>query len=150
LVVISWKMQAQREVGVLPSEEISPADLFSLPQEGKRNVIYKVVFKEDDTVEPIRKQNERIADRFRAGESLSRALSRHGVDSHEVHYLAKELRKEVDLRMIQPGDAFVLEKRIDEVQDMGDKELGTFTRFDWFVLIVFAIVLPVIAVELAR
>lgn len=43
-----------------------------------------------------------------------------------------------------------LEKRIDEVQDMGDKELGTFTRFDWFVLIVFAIVLPVIAVELAR
>ena len=43
-----------------------------------------------------------------------------------------------------------LEQRIDKMQDMGDEELGTFNRLDWIVLIVFAIVLPVIAIELFR
>ena len=43
-----------------------------------------------------------------------------------------------------------LEQRIDRMQDMGDDELGTFSRLDWVILVVFSIVLPVIAVELAR
>lgn len=43
-----------------------------------------------------------------------------------------------------------LEERIDRMQNMGDEELGTFHRLDWVILIVFAIVLPVIAVELFR
>jgi hypothetical protein len=43
-----------------------------------------------------------------------------------------------------------LEQRIDTMQNMGDDELGTFTRLDWVILVVFAIILPVIAMELAR
>jgi hypothetical protein len=43
-----------------------------------------------------------------------------------------------------------LEQRIDKMQNMGDEELGTFTRLDWIILIIFAVVLPVIAVELFR
>lgn len=43
-----------------------------------------------------------------------------------------------------------LEQRIDKMQGMGDDELGTFYRLDWIILVVFAIVLPVIAIELAR
>ena len=49
-----------------------------------------------------------------------------------------------------PDLAQDLEHRIDKMQNMGDEELGTFNRLDWFILIVFAIVLPVIAMELAR
>jgi len=43
-----------------------------------------------------------------------------------------------------------LEQRIDRMQDMGDEQLGTFTRLDWIVLVVFAIVIPILAIELAR
>ena len=43
-----------------------------------------------------------------------------------------------------------LEQRIDKMQNMGDEELGTFNRLDWIILVVFAIVLPVIAIELFR
>jgi len=43
-----------------------------------------------------------------------------------------------------------LEQRIDIMQNMGDDELGTFTRLDWLILIVFAIVIPVIAMVAAR
>ncbi|MDH5345218.1 MAG: hypothetical protein OEW59_05580 [Gammaproteobacteria bacterium] len=43
-----------------------------------------------------------------------------------------------------------LEQRIDRMQQMGDDELGTFTRLDWVILIVFALIVPVIAIELAR
>lgn len=43
-----------------------------------------------------------------------------------------------------------LEQRIDKMQNMGDEELGTFSRLDWVILIVFAVVIPVIAMELAR
>jgi hypothetical protein len=43
-----------------------------------------------------------------------------------------------------------LERRIDTMQKMGDAELGTFRRFDWIVLIVISIVIPVIVVVLAR
>jgi len=43
-----------------------------------------------------------------------------------------------------------LEQRIDIMQNMGDGELGTFTRLDWLILILFAIVIPVIAMVAAR
>ena len=43
-----------------------------------------------------------------------------------------------------------LEQRIDIMQNMGDDELGTFTRLDWLILVVFAIVIPVIAMVAAR
>jgi hypothetical protein len=43
-----------------------------------------------------------------------------------------------------------LERRIDLMQNMGDEELGTFNRLDWVILTVFAIIIPIIAMELAR
>lgn len=43
-----------------------------------------------------------------------------------------------------------LEQRIDTIQKLGDDELGTFTRLDWAMLIVFAIIIPVIAMVAAR
>jgi hypothetical protein len=49
-----------------------------------------------------------------------------------------------------PDLALDLEQRIDTMQNMGDEELGTFTRLDWIILVIFAIVIPVIAMVLAR
>ncbi len=43
-----------------------------------------------------------------------------------------------------------LEKRIDTMQTMDDGELGSFGRLDWAILVVISIVIPVIAVVLAR
>ena len=43
-----------------------------------------------------------------------------------------------------------LEERIDELQGMGDAELGTFGWFDWLILVLIAIVLPVMALVAAR
>jgi hypothetical protein len=43
-----------------------------------------------------------------------------------------------------------LEQRIDTMQNMSDAELGTITRLHWIVIIVISIVIPVIAVVLAR
>jgi hypothetical protein len=43
-----------------------------------------------------------------------------------------------------------LEQRIDELQRMGDAELGTFGWLDWLFLILIAIVIPAIALVLAR
>jgi len=43
-----------------------------------------------------------------------------------------------------------LEQRIDEIQRMGDDELGTFGRLDWIILILIAIVIPIIALVVAR
>jgi len=43
-----------------------------------------------------------------------------------------------------------LEQRIDKMQHMGDDELGTFNRLDWIIIVIFALVLPVIAIELFR
>jgi len=43
-----------------------------------------------------------------------------------------------------------LEKRIDMMQNMGDSELGGFKRLDWIILIMFAIVLPIIALVAYR
>jgi len=46
--------------------------------------------------------------------------------------------------------ALDLEERIDKIQNLGDDELGTFNRFDWLILVVFAIVIPIIALVAAR
>jgi len=43
-----------------------------------------------------------------------------------------------------------LEQRIDRIKELGDEELGTFTRIDWAILVLIAIVLPVIAMIAAR
>jgi hypothetical protein len=43
-----------------------------------------------------------------------------------------------------------LEQRIDKIQNLGDEELGTFNRIDWIILVVFAIVIPAIAMVAAR
>lgn len=43
-----------------------------------------------------------------------------------------------------------LERRIETMQNMGDAELGTFSRADWIFLIVISIVIPVIVAVLAR
>ena len=43
-----------------------------------------------------------------------------------------------------------LEKRIDTLQAMDDGELGSFSRLDWAILVLLSIVIPVIAVVLAR
>ena len=43
-----------------------------------------------------------------------------------------------------------LEQRIDTMQNMGDEHLGSFSRLDWVILIVFSIVIPVIAMEWVR
>jgi hypothetical protein len=43
-----------------------------------------------------------------------------------------------------------LERRIDQMQNMGDAELGTFGGADWAFLIVIAIVIPVIVVVFAQ
>jgi hypothetical protein len=43
-----------------------------------------------------------------------------------------------------------LEQRIDLMQSMGDSKLGTFNRFDWIILIIFCLVIPIIAMVAAR
>jgi hypothetical protein len=43
-----------------------------------------------------------------------------------------------------------LEQRIDKIQGLGDEELGTFNRLDWVILVIFAIILPAIALIAAR
>lgn len=43
-----------------------------------------------------------------------------------------------------------LEQRIDEMQNMGDDELGTFSRRDWVILILISIVIPVFVLVVAR
>ncbi len=42
-----------------------------------------------------------------------------------------------------------LERRIDTLQDLDDAEFGAFTRADYVVLVVFALLLPVLALVLA-
>jgi hypothetical protein len=43
-----------------------------------------------------------------------------------------------------------LEQRIDRMQNMGDAELGGFGRLDWFLLILFSIVIPIALVVAYR
>lgn len=42
-----------------------------------------------------------------------------------------------------------LERRIETLQNLDDKEFGEFTRTDYVILVVFALLLPVIALVLA-
>ena len=42
-----------------------------------------------------------------------------------------------------------LERRIDTLQDLDDAEFGAFTRTDYVILVVFALLLPVLALVLA-
>jgi alpha-aminoadipic semialdehyde synthase len=48
---------AQAILDLLPTRQLSPAELLKLAEQEDldRNVIYKVVFKEEDTVAPVRK-----------------------------------------------------------------------------------------------
>lgn len=55
-------------------------------------------------------QKRTITDRIRAGETLSVALSRHGVELEAVHHLASQLRGKLDLRAIRPGDVYTVEE----------------------------------------
>ena len=49
---------AQEILDILPVEEISPEDLSSLSSSYSNNVVYKVVFREEDMVEKINKDSE--------------------------------------------------------------------------------------------
>lgn len=64
------------------------------------------------------KELKRISGRMRAGEALSSILQRHGVSAQEVHVMCGALKKEIDLRRLRPGDAYVLEKEV--VADSSD------------------------------
>lgn len=43
-----------------------------------------------------------------------------------------------------------LENRIRIIEDLDDTELGSFRALDWWILIIFALVIPFIIVEIAR
>ena len=43
-----------------------------------------------------------------------------------------------------------LEHRIETIEKLGDAELGSFKALDWWLLILFALVIPAIIVEIAR
>lgn len=43
-----------------------------------------------------------------------------------------------------------LEHRIETIEKLGDEELGSFKALDWWLLILFALVIPAIIVEVAR
>ena len=43
-----------------------------------------------------------------------------------------------------------LEQRIDEMQNMGDEELGSFSSLDWAILILISIVFPILVLVVAR
>jgi murein DD-endopeptidase MepM/ murein hydrolase activator NlpD len=79
----------------------------------------------------------RLSDRIRNGESLSAALSRHEVSSQEIFQLAEALRRELNLRSIQPGDVIVLERRLDSSLGAtgSDKTPTSAARLDAFELI---------------
>lgn len=82
------------------------------------------------------------APRLPAGKPLGRPNVAWAPDKKEIHMMLEQ----EDVKDL----VLDLEQRIDKLQNMGDAELGTFTRLDWLILIVFAIVLPVIAMVAAR
>lgn len=43
-----------------------------------------------------------------------------------------------------------LEQRIEIIENLDDAELGSFKAFDWWLLIVLALVIPAIVIEIAR
>lgn len=49
-----------------------------------------------------------------------------------------------------PNLVMDLEHRIDEMQSMGDDELGSFGSLDWAILILISIVIPAFVLVVAR
>lgn len=43
-----------------------------------------------------------------------------------------------------------LEYRIKTIENLDDTELGSFKALDWWLLVIFALVIPFIIVEIAR
>ena len=43
-----------------------------------------------------------------------------------------------------------LEQRIKIIENLDDAELGSFKAFDWWLLILLALVIPAIVIEIAR
>ncbi len=51
---------------------------------------------------------------------------------------------------IDPALKRDLENRIKTIENLDDTELGTFKALDWWLLIIFSLVIPFIIVEIAR
>ena len=43
-----------------------------------------------------------------------------------------------------------LERRIEIIEGLDDRELGTFSKLDWAFLIILSLVIPLIAIVVAR
>ena len=43
-----------------------------------------------------------------------------------------------------------LENRIQTIEDLDDSDLGSFKALDWWLLIIFSLVIPYIIIEIAR
>lgn len=80
---------------------------------------------------------ERSVDRVLKGESLSGALSRNGFSPQETLIASNLLRKEINLRLIQPGDVVIIERKPPSVQAQADTNTGDPQRsfFEAFELI---------------
>jgi murein DD-endopeptidase MepM/ murein hydrolase activator NlpD len=89
----------------------------------------------------IRKQGNgawhisRETDRIRGGESLFAALARHQISNQESFQLAEALRKELNLRTIQPGDVFVLERQVEPAALAGPNALAVISSLYAFELV---------------
>lgn len=69
----------------------------------------------EDAVEPMAERppvvvKRTVTDRIRSGETLSVALTRHGVEMEEVNRLVVALKGKLDMRGIRPGDVYVVEE----------------------------------------
>ncbi len=49
-----------------------------------------------------------------------------------------------------PDPLLDLEQRIDTMQAMTDEDMGSFNWIDWLILVLFALVIPAIALEILR
>lgn len=54
-------------------------------------------------------------------------------------------RKEPDKKLVED-----LERRIEVLENLEEREFGSFTRLDYLILIVGAVLLPILAMILAR
>lgn len=68
----------------------------------------------------------RVSDAIRRGESLSLALGRFDISNQEIHFLAKALKRKLNLRSIQPGDVFILERHETENPKKGMRDFDAF------------------------
>ncbi len=55
-----------------------------------------------------------------------------------------------DLTKTDPALKRDLEHRIKTIESLNDAELGSFKWFDWSLLILVALIIPVIVIEMAR